>query len=69
MKQVDITGLSPAETRVLTALKDNPTFTMKDLAVFCGLGTTRVGQITKKLKEIGKLERVGSRKDGYWKVI
>ncbi len=68
MKQVDVNGLSPMHAKVLMALKDNPTFTMNDVAVFCAIGTTRVGEIIKNLKDLGKLERVGSRRDGYWKV-
>lgn len=66
MKQIDVNGLSPIHVKVLMALKDNPTFTMKDLSKFCEIGTTRIGEIIKNLKELGKLERVGSRKDGYW---
>ena len=68
MKQVDINGLSPVQTKILMAIKENPTFTMKELAAFCQLGTTRVGEVIKSLKEIGKLERVGANKGGYWKV-
>ena len=41
---------------------------MKELAAFCRLGTTRVGEVIKSLKEMGKLERVGANKGGYWKV-
>ena len=68
MKQVDMNGLSPVQTKMLMAIKENPTFTMKELAAFCQLGTTRVGEVIKSLKEIGKLERVGANKGGYWKV-
>ncbi len=68
MKQVEFNSLSPMHAKVLTALKENPTFTMKEVASFCGIGTTRVGEIMKNLKEKGRLERVGSRKDGYWVV-
>ena len=68
MKQVDMNGLSLVQTKMLMAIKENPTFTMKELAAFCQLGTTRVGEVIKSLKEIGKLERVGANKGGYWKV-
>lgn len=69
MKQIDVNGLNPVQTKVLLAIKDNPTFTMKDLSIYCELGTTRIGEITKSLKEMGKLERVGGKKGGYWKVV
>jgi len=68
MKQVDVNGLSPTQMKVLRAIKENPTFTMKELSTFCGLGTTRVGEIMKELKGIGKLERIGGKKGGYWQV-
>lgn len=68
MKQVDVNGLTPLQTKILMAIKENPTFTMKDIAAFCQLGTTRVGEVIKSLKEIGKLERIGANKGGYWKV-
>ena len=67
MKQVDVNGLSPVQTKILMAIKENPTFTMKDIAALCQLGTTRVGEVIKSLKEIGKLERIGANKGGYWK--
>lgn len=69
MKQVDVNGLSPVHAKVLMAIKDNPTFTRKDLASFCGLGTTRIGEIMKDLKELGKIERIGGNKGGYWKIV
>ena len=68
MKQVDVNGLSPIQSKVLTVIKENPTFTMKEIATFCQVGTTRVGQVIKSLKELGRLERIGGNKGGYWKV-
>ena len=51
------------------AIKNNPSFTVKELSSVTGLGTTRIGEIIKELKEKGKIERVGSKKNGYWKVF
>ncbi len=67
MKQIDVNDLTPVQIKILMALKENPTFTIKDLANFCQLGTSRVSQVIKTLKERGKLERVGANKAGYWK--
>jgi len=67
MKQVDVNGLTPIQTKLLKAIKENPTFTTKELAVFCEIGTTRVSEITRELKTLGKIERVG-KKGGYWKI-
>ena len=68
MKQVDVNGLSPVQVKILMAIKENLTFTIKGLSTFCQLGTTRVGEIIKSLKDIGKLERVGGKRGGYWKI-
>ena len=68
MKQVDVNGLSPTQTKLLMAIKENPTFTLKEISDFCNIGTTRVSEIIKDLKELGKIERVGSKKGGYWKI-
>lgn len=67
MKQVDVNNLSPIQTKVLKVIKENPTFTMNDISSFCQIGTTRVGEVIKSLKELGKLERIGGTKGGYWK--
>ena len=68
MKQLDVNGLSPIQSKVLTVIKENPTFTMKEIAAFCQIGTTRVGQVIKSLKEQGRLERIGGNKGGFWEV-
>ena len=68
MKQVDINGLSKSETKILLVIKENPTFTLKEIATFCELGTSRVSVIIKSLKDMGKIERIGGNKGGYWKV-
>lgn len=68
MKQINVNGLSPTHSKVLIAIKDNPTFTQKELGKYCGLGTTRLSEIIKDLKSLGKIERVGSKKGGYWQV-
>ncbi len=68
MKQLDVNGLSPAHVKVLTAIKENPLFTIKQLATYCGLGTTRIAEIIADLKKRGKIERKGAKKGGYWEV-
>ena len=68
MKQISINDLSLTEAKVLLAIKDNPSFTIKDISRFCNLGTSRISELIKSLKEKGRLERMGSKKGGYWKV-
>lgn len=69
MKQINTAELSPIETSVLMAIKDNPTANKTQLAKLCNLGTTRISEIVAKLKEIGKIERAGSKRNGYWIVL
>ena len=35
---------------------------------YCQLGTTRIGEVIKELKEKGKIVRKGAKKRGYWEV-
>lgn len=69
MKQIDVEGLSPTHAKVLSAIKDNPLFSLKQIASLCGLGTTRVSEIISDLKALGKIERVGGKRGGYWKAL
>ncbi len=39
-----------------------------DIAKLAGIGSTRTNQIITDLKYLGKIERVGGNKKGYWKV-
>ena len=66
---VDIENYTASTLKVYLAIKNNPSFTVKELSSVTGLGTTRIGEIIKELKEKGKIERVGSKKNGYWKVF
>lgn len=68
MKQISLNGLSVSQAKVLSAIKDNPLFTVKELSVYCELGTSRVNEIIANLKALGKLERIGGRKGGYWTI-
>ena len=51
MKQIDVNELTPIQRKVLMAIKENPLFTIKELALYCQLGTTRIGEVIKELKK------------------
>lgn len=61
-------GLMPQQRCVLEALANHPTYTIKQVCALVGLGTTRVSEIIEELKTLGKLERIGSKRGGYWSV-
>ena len=60
--------LMPNQNKVFNALKSHPTITIIDLSILLNLGTTQVSKIISDLKNLDKIERVGSNKNGYWKI-
>ncbi len=68
MAEVKNDKLQEPQRIVLEALKNHPTYTIKQTSQLVGLSTTRITQIMDELKKMGLLIRVGSRKSGYWKV-
>ena len=55
--------------RILKLLKENKNRTAKDLSKLIGISDRAVEKQIANLQEQGMLERVGSDKAGYWKVI
>ena len=53
---------------ILSLLKGKPTISAKDIASKIGLSSRQVERIIKRLREEGKIVRVGSARSGYWKV-
>ena len=64
----DYSSLNPSQIKVLNAIKNQPSITTKGLVKVVGLQTSRIATLLKELKELGKIERFGSNKTGYWKV-
>ena len=62
-------SLSKSQAKVLKAIMSDLSITTEEISKVVGLGTSRVAVILKELKELGILERDGSRKNGYWKVL
>lgn len=69
MKQIDIDRLSSSQKKVLDAIDSSPSCSIKELSLLTEYSTSRVAQVIKELKDEGRLERKGSRKSGYWKII
>ena len=62
MKQIDVNELTPIQSKVLMAIRENPLFTIKELVLYCQLGATRIRELIKELKEKGKIVRKGAKK-------
>ena len=61
-------GLNARRQRIITEMRDNPNITTSELHQILGISETAVENNLAFLKENGYVERVGSKKTGYWKV-
>ena len=61
--------LSPNQKAVLKAIMETPSITKQPLCDITSLGKSTIDRAIKALKEKGLIQRVGSNKSGYWKVI
>jgi len=57
------------EKRLLALLAEDPGYTLAQLVERTGVSRKTVAQRLKKLKEEGAIERVGSDRKGYWKIL
>ena len=55
--------------KILRLIMENSSITTEELAAFFEKSTRTIERQIKTLKQEGKLERIGSDKGGYWKVI
>ena len=69
MASVNVSNLSFLEQNILKTIKNHPTYSVKQIAALVNLGTTRASQIIRLLKDKKIIERVGSNKSGYWKIV
>jgi ATP-dependent DNA helicase RecG len=55
--------------KILLKMKENPNITTIELAEILEVSRRAIAKQIAKLKEEGKLKRVGPDKGGYWEVI
>ena len=55
--------------KILTEMRDNPNITAEELRKILGISKTAVDNNISFLRENGYIERVGSKKAGYWNVL
>lgn len=56
------------ESRVLDAIRENPSVTAKQLHAQLGINERRISRIVQSLKLTGRVIRIGSDRKGYWEV-
>ena len=61
--------LSENERNVLNVLKENGKLTLEEVRVKIGKSLRTVKSVIKSLTMKNLIERVGSKKSGYWKVL
>lgn len=61
--------LNHTQTRILAEMRNNPNITKQHLAETLKLGKTTIDKGIAVLKKYGYIERIGSNKSGYWKVL
>lgn len=62
-------NLNLSQMKVLAEIKNNPHITIPKLCIACELKKTSIDNIIAKLKKENYIERVGSNKTGYWKIV
>ena len=61
--------LNARRQRIIAEMRDNPNITTAELHVMLGISETAVENNITFLKDNGYIERVGAKKNGYWKVL
>ena len=66
MSRTSYDGLSKSHVLVLRTIRNSPTMKLDEISNVCGLGKTRISEIIADLKSLGKIERIGGNRNGYW---
>ena len=61
--------MNHTQARILAEIRNNPNITKPRLAEILKLGKTTIDKGIAALKKYGYIERIGSNKSGYWKVL
>ena len=61
--------LNPTRTRILEEMSNNPNVTHEQLEKLVGVGRTAIQNNISYLRNNGFIERIGSNKNGWWKVL
>ena len=61
--------LNARRKEILTEMRDNPNIIAEELRKILGISKTAVDNNISFLRENGYIERVGSKKAGYWNVL
>ena len=57
------------DNEIVKLLKENPEYTKEQMVEIIGKGSRTIQRSLNKLKENGRLVRIGSKKNGYWEIV
>ena len=69
IKSNDTDKVTDNQQTIMRAIKANNKVTTSELAQIVGISQRKIKENISKLKEYGFLERIGSPKGGYWKIV
>ena len=68
-RREQISELKTIDDKILYLIKQNPNITQMKMCVIIGVGRTAITNHIKKMKDTNIIERVGSDRNGYWKIL
>ena len=63
------TGQKDTQGRILKLIEENPSITQDAISKQIGMARSGIAEHIRKMKERGIIERVGSDRKGYWKIL
>ena len=64
-----ITNMESTQDKILYLIRENPRITQTMMSNELGFARSTISSNLQKLKEKGIIERIGSDRNGYWKVL
>lgn len=61
-------NLNVSQKNILQIISDYPTYKTNEIAKKANLSISSINTILKELKMLGKIERIGANKNGYWEI-
>ena len=68
-RREQISELKTIDDKILYLIKQNPNITQIKMCEIIGVGRTAITNHIKKMKDTNIVERVGSDRNGYWKIL
>ncbi|MCH5346325.1 MAG: MarR family transcriptional regulator, partial [Muribaculaceae bacterium] len=62
-------NLTSSQIRVLSLIRENNAISHSEIAEILSVAEITVKRITRTLKDVGLLKRIGSKKNGHWEIL